>query len=187
MMFSVVGFHCGGLIGFSFPQGLCLRLPIIAGVGGRAHVLSPGVGMDKDPPDTRCCGPRGFHPLRAAPSQKMRRNPSRVGPWPAPFSSLAHARPSSNKNMTVPGVAKYHRVQILLVIGVIITLVTSFWTRAFPSLAPAVPHSQQLAAIFPGLLLITPSYKEGRHLNTPEKRPLSTGLPRRGLLGNALF
>src|SRR5215216_3595013 len=57
-----------------------------------------------------------------------------------------------NKRMSVPGVTKCHRAQIFLVISVTIALVTSCWTRAYPSLAPAVPHSQQRAAIFPGLI-----------------------------------
>src|SRR5829696_3237054 len=52
--------------------------------------------------------------------------------------------------MSVPGVTKCHRVQTFLIIGVTITLVSSCWTRAFP--APAVPSSQQLVAISPGLI-----------------------------------
>src|SRR5919112_2242899 len=50
--------------------------------------------------------------------------------------------------------AKCHKVQTLSVIGVIITLVTSCWTSAFRAPAPAVPSSQQLAAISPGLIII---------------------------------
>src|SRR5215212_8975190 len=51
-----------------------------------------------------------------------------------------------------PEVSKCHRVQTFLVIGVIITLVTSCWTSAFRAPAPAVPSSQQLDAISPALL-----------------------------------
>src|SRR5215212_1031800 len=55
-----------------------------------------------------------------------------------------------------PEVSKCHRVQTFLVIRVIITLVTSCWTSAFRAPAPAVPSSQQLAAISPGLIINPP-------------------------------
>src|SRR5215208_4995337 len=85
--------------------------------------------------------------------------------------------------MSVPGVTKCPRVQTFLVIGVAITLVTSYWRRLvlFPSCSVS---SQQLDAINPALLL-PPSYKEGRECgHSPTKVPLFTENPSRVLLGN---
>src|SRR5215217_8224510 len=79
-----------------------------------------------------------------------------------------------NKRMSVPGGTKYHRVQTFLVIDVTIALVTSCWTRAFPSLAPAVPHGQELAAIFPGLITPPPTRKAGFLMTSKKKRSLLT-------------
>jgi hypothetical protein len=87
--------------------------------------------------------------------------------------------------MSVPGVTKRHRVQPLLLIGATITLVTSCWTRVFPTLAPAVPSSQQLAAIFPAFFLLPFPKKKAGILITPKKRPLFTELPRADFLGNS--
>src|SRR5215217_5285600 len=85
--------------------------------------------------------------------------------------------------MSVPGVTKCPRVQTFLVIGVAITLVTSYWRRLvlFPSCSVS---SQQLGAINPALLL-PPSYMEGRACgHSPKKLPLFTENPSRVLLGN---
>jgi hypothetical protein len=74
--------------------------------------------------------------------------------------------------------AKCHKVQTSSVIGVIITLVTSCWTSAFRAPAPAVPRSQQLAAISPGLIIYPPPTRKAGILATPKKRPLFTELSR---------
>src|SRR5215204_4338511 len=71
-----------------------------------------------------------------------------------------------------PEVSKCHRVQTFLVIGVIITLVTSCWTSAFRAPAPAVPSSQQLAAISPGLIIYPPPTRKAGILATPKRNGL---------------
>ena len=68
--------------------------------------------------------------------------------------------------------AKCHKVQSLSVIGVIIILVTSCWTSAFRAPAPAVPSSQQLAAISPGLIIYPPPTRKAGILATPKRNGL---------------
>ena len=76
-------------------------------------------------------------------------------------------------HMSVPGDTKCHIVQILFVIGVTITLVTSCWARGV-SFPPSVCCSKQPTTrrYFPGLI-ITPSYKEGRVFGYPTQETAS--------------
>src|SRR5215204_2809782 len=79
-----------------------------------------------------------------------------------------------NMQMSVLGLTKCHRVQTLFVISATITLVSSCCARAFPTPAPAVPSSQQLAAISPGLI-ITPLLQGRPGFGySPKKLPLFT-------------
>jgi hypothetical protein len=62
----------------------------------------------------------------------------------------------TNKQMSVPEGTKCRGVQTLLVIGVTVASVASWWARVFLFPSPsAVRSSQQLDAIFPAFALAT--------------------------------
>ena len=72
----------------------------------------------------------------------------------------------TNKQMSVPEGTKCQGVQTMLVIGVTIASVTSWWARGFLFTPPSVvPSSQQLDAIFPAFSL-SPN-QEGRASTNP--------------------
>ena len=80
--------------------------------------------------------------LGSSATQRAKRGPGCWQRFPSPFPFPPWVMSRINMHMSVPGDTKCHIVQILFVIGVTITLVTSCWARGV-SFPPSVCCSKQ--------------------------------------------